>query len=48
MGTFPNTPPVPVSPPEQRIDGYDSFEPYNRLVRILQQLFPTDYPTSQV
>ena len=44
----PVPPPVPLSPPRQRVDGYAAAEPYNRLVGILQQLFPTDFPTSQV
>lgn len=42
----PVTSPTPLIPPEQRTDGHQ--EPYNRLVGVLQQLFPTDFPTSQL
>lgn len=48
LASNPVQPPISLTPPEQRADGYDSLEPYNHLVGILQQLFPTDYPTSQV
>jgi hypothetical protein len=45
--SIPVLPSVPLVPPVQRVDG-NAEEPYNRLVGILQQLFPTDFPTSQV
>lgn len=39
-------PPASWDPPSQQLDGLDA-EAYNRLVDILQQLFPADYPTTQ-
>lgn len=40
--------PVPLNPPTRRTDQAGMPEVYDRLVDMLQQLFPQDFPTSQV
>jgi hypothetical protein len=49
----PSTPfpdPPSLIPPQQRTDSFSYTDTvlYNRLVQVLQQLFPTDFPTTNL
>lgn len=48
MATRPVPEPFVINPPPRRTDQFEMSDVYDRLVAVLQKLFPRDFPTYQV